>query len=63
MRYAVLVMLLSLLGGCSNIHHVKTGHFTKDEDGVTYERQYWIIQTEPKCVGSCLVSKPQSWHP
>lgn len=50
----VLVLAISVfLAACDNIHFIKTGHF-KEVDGVKYERQYVVIQTEPVCQGSCL---------
>lgn len=60
MRLYLLLLIISV-AGCSNVHHVKTGHYTV-HDGVTYERQYWVIQTEPRCVGSCLEQPPKSQH-
>lgn len=53
MKLLIAVGLVIGLTGCSNVYHIKTGHYT-EQDGVTYERQYWVIQTDPECTGSCL---------
>lgn len=53
MKTLLIFLPIMFLAGCGNVHHLKSGHLST-VDGVQYERQYWVIETEPKCTGSCL---------
>ena len=53
MKSLLVVLPMMWLAGCGNVQHLKSGHVST-VNGDQYERQYWVIQTEPKCTGSCL---------